>query len=926
MSADLVQISLNSTTMIVIAIVVLVLAIALLAFLFVRSNLQKRSREPRVRERLLEMEREAQFASAAGLVPISRHPAEVAANIASLLREYLSLQVVAVYAGHATEASLSNVSGDNETTSQSLLMTLPPSVPTSLLTKNPWPAVVNVATIAPPESASSSAIEVPAHDQSEQPTEESPTENSLKSPGESSPERPTDDFPAESHAENPESPLTSAAEGTAAAVDNGEHRQNGTDAGNSEPIVQRTEEVMLLPWYGPFRWNGLIVTAVPAGMSVDALDPYREPLARLTDRLAIALEFEVGDAAIEAFEERASRTTEFSRSLVSCLEEAAPLEAIVREVTRLISGDSGALWRVDEASGMVRMVAAHGLSSPEFLPLPVGQGLAGTVAQNGETLALEEAPADPRCIFPREARESGIIGYLGAALTADTGTLGVIEVHSASRRSWSESDQRALESSASVIAELVKSTDSRGNRLRVESAYLGLSEALQRLRSPEEVKEAVVEVLGHALGASRVIVVEFNESGQTAPVTQEYRQPSAKSALGATFGESLVSRVASSGGSQPIVIDGSDEPSLMGEERAAELDVKSELAVPLRVDGKTEAIVYVHQCDRAREWEHEEIEFAERVARQLSLSLSNLHSHEQALSDAQQARDEARRASEARSRAEGLLASLPEMVIGVDREGKVDFFNTAASVMRGLTRADLGRPAESLTNEDNPIWKKIAVSENVTRFDAEMPTTSAVNGDATPVSISAAPLRNQKGEITGRLIVVSDLSHVKSGAASQRIQELEQKLQSIERVLGHSREMEEQARAMLAEASALEKKARAEADHSRQVEEETRNQLAKVRDEHKQVQSSAQQLLEINKLKSEFIVNAGHEIEASLQSVLGLAELLERGSYGELTREQREAVHSLYGWARRIKGDVDWLVEYGSTRTRRLESSGGSYE
>jgi signal transduction histidine kinase len=83
-------------------------------------------------------------------------------------------------------------------------------------------------------------------------------------------------------------------------------------------------------------------------------------------------------------------------------------------------------------------------------------------------------------------------------------------------------------------------------------------------------------------------------------------------------------------------------------------------------------------------------------------------------------------------------------------------------------------------------------------------------------------------------------------------------------------------------------------------------------------------LLEINRLKSEFIVNAGHEIEASLQSVLGLAELLERGSYGNLTPEQREAVHGLYGWARRIKGDVNSLIEYGSARSRRLESSGAS--
>jgi len=41
------------------------------------------------------------------------------------------------------------------------------------------------------------------------------------------------------------------------------------------------------------------------------------------------------------------------------------------------------------------------------------------------------------------------------------------------------------------------------------------------------------------------MVVEFNESGETAAVTQEYRNLP-KSALGGTFDESLASRVASS--------------------------------------------------------------------------------------------------------------------------------------------------------------------------------------------------------------------------------------------------------------------------------------------------------------------------------------------------------------------------------------------
>ena len=87
---------------------------------------------------------------------------------------------------------------------------------------------------------------------------------------------------------------------------------------------------------------------------------------------------------------------------------------------------------------MVRMVAAYGLKSAEFLPLPIGQGLAGSIAQSGEPLMLENAPADPRCIFPREARESGMVAYLGAPLARDGQALGVIEVHAPQPRQWGD--------------------------------------------------------------------------------------------------------------------------------------------------------------------------------------------------------------------------------------------------------------------------------------------------------------------------------------------------------------------------------------------------------------------------------------------------------------------------------------------------------
>jgi GAF domain-containing protein len=791
MSSALFQSSFSTT--IVIVLIVLFLAAGVLLLLYLRSSMQKREQDGRARERILGMEREAQFAAAADRVLPTRNPADIALQIAGLLREYLSIQVIAVYAGRPPDSELKNVLAPADTGPPDF--GLPVSVPASLLAQHSRPAVVRLAAITGRPAPGASVATEPQAEKTEEPA------NLIAPSADAAPSAPgVGELLVGQKAPTEEESVAGQLV-----------RENRTtfEEFTQNADVESPDTVALLPWYGPFEWNGVIVSAAPEGIALGLFDPYREPLGRLTDRLAIALDFQRSDSLVEAAEQRVSRTADFSRSLIACLAETSPLDSIVREVARLVGSDSAALWRIDEASGMVRMVASHGLASPEFLPLPLGQGLAGHIAQTGEVLAIEDAPADPRCIFPREARDSGIISYLGAPLSADGRLLGVIEGHGADRRLWSEGDQRALRSAAAIIAELIRSTDSQGSRISVENAYMGLSESLQRLHSAEDVKEAVVEVLGHALAASRVMVVDLNDRDQPEPVTQEFRQPFAKSALGTTFGAGLLAAAAGSEADPPLAIAHSQEKSLAGAETAGNLSILSELAAPIRVDGKTRGIVYVHQCDRVREWEPEEVEFAGRVVRQLSLSLSNLRSLETAFNDAKQARDDAQRASE------------------ISRQAPV------------------------------------------------------------------------------------------------RIQELEQKLAALDRELTLSRSAEMEAREMFAKASALETAARAEADVARRNQSDVSQQLESLQEEHKQTQGSAQQLLEINRLKSEFIVNAGHEMEASLQSVLGLSELLERGSYGNLTAEQREAVRGIYVGARRLKSDIDWLVEYGSARSRRLESTGG---
>ncbi|MFY9610237.1 MAG: GAF domain-containing protein [Blastocatellia bacterium] len=763
------------TALIVASVSLVVIAAVVLAYL--RSRSRTREDEARVREELAAIERQEEFTSAVDHTLHVRTAAEAAHHIATVLQDHLWLPVLAIYAGRHGDARLINTlretSGDPIGAARA---SLPSSLEASQAQLYSRPAIVPLAAIARTRSASA----------------ESPTAKASVDRVE----------PGVASTEAVEQPAAEDEPQAGAATSKQNAAPEEQFASQSMLREGAPPDILMLPWRGPFNWGGLIVAGTQAAITFETLEAFRAPMRRLTDRLAASLEIESESVKLLALNQGVSRMVEFSRSLISCLDEPAPLVSITREVARLVGADSVALWRVEPGSPMVRMAASHGLRSAEFLPLPVGQGLAGTVAASGELLAIENAPADPRCIFPREARESGITSYLGAAVKSNGDIIGVIEAHTSDPHDWQEDQRRSLEAAAVIIAQLVKSTDERGDRLKVESAYLSLSEALQRLRSRDEVLEAAVEVLGHALGVSRALIVEFAEHGGLRPVKQEYRLESVKSALGTVFAPSLAERVVAAG-TEPIAIGDSREHPLAGPEAATEFQILSELALPVRVEGETCAIVFLHQSDRLREWKDDEIEFADRVARQLGLSLLNARGFEAATAETLAALEEAR------------------------------------------------------------------------------------------------------------------VARLKAASAEQ----LQMRIDELERAAASSRSSENQARTMLAHASGLEAQARAEADAARRAEAEARLEVERLAADFVRTRNSSQQLLEINRLKSEFIVNAGREIDASLQSVLGLAEMLAQGSYGTLGPEQLEAARGIYNWGRRVKSDVDWLIEYGSARSRRLAQS-----
>jgi GAF domain-containing protein len=738
---------------------VIILILGVVAFLIFRSRARKRDDDKRMQSEFAAIDREAQFAAAAEQTGYQKDPDELARAISVLFREYLSMLVIGIYAGREGRGSIERISPKSPSPFDTLDESVgnsevPASLPASAIPQVRGPQVTSLSSIIGSPSAVTQVYGEwqPRPDIQEQAVEG----QAIKDAGA---------VPAQ------------------------------TEQLASVPATNQT--VVVFPWHGPFGWNGIIIARAEQATDPNTLARFGEPLARLCDRLAVALQLNGEQTERDLIEERSLRTTGFAQALLASLEAPAPFASITQEVASLVGGESAALWRVEPGGTMVRMVAAYGLRSAEFLPLPLGQGLAGAVAQTASPLSIEDAPADPRCLFPREAKESGIGSYLGAPLVADGETLGVLEVHTSHPHSWSEEDSMTLQSAASLVAEVVKSTDARGNRLKVESAYLGLSEALQRLRSREEVMAAAVEVLGHALGVSRAVVVEFDEQGRAAPIKHEYSLPDVKSAVGATFDDATARRAleATTSG-EPVDTSDARNQSLMGNELSGDLETLSELALPLRLEGKTRAIIFLHQCDRARQWHTDEVEFADRVTRQLALSLAN--------------------------------------VKAID---------------------------------------------------------SAAQGART---------------------------------AASRISELEAHLSKLEQALAAARAAKPEPLPGAEQVKAIVNEARATAEAARRSESQMREDRDRVREDQERLRRSAQQLLEINRLKSEFIVNAGHELEASLQTVLGFAEQIQQGAYGIVTAEQQQAMRSLYGWAKRMQNDIEWLIEYGSTRSRRLEPKGDS--
>jgi len=111
--------------------------------------------------------------------------------------------------------------------------------------------------------------------------------------------------------------------------------------------------------------------------------------------------------------------------------------------------------------GALELFATRGLNaaSVHMTTLRLGEGLVGLIAAEAEPLSLDNAPAHPAFAYRPETGEEAFHSFLGVPVLRAGQTLGVLVVQNRDRRVYGEDETEALLTTATILAEMVATSE-----------------------------------------------------------------------------------------------------------------------------------------------------------------------------------------------------------------------------------------------------------------------------------------------------------------------------------------------------------------------------------------------------------------------------------------------------------------------------------
>ena len=197
---------------------------------------------------------------------------------------------------------------------------------------------------------------------------------------------------------------------------------------------------------------------------------------------------------------------EVTRRLMTVTDLDALLRQIAEATVTMVGAERATIYIVDQERQEFwsRVATGHGVGEIRF---PIGVGIAGTVAQNGETISIPDAYADPR-FNPESDKRTGFRtrNLLTLAMTGHDGAIiGVFQAVNKKSGKFTIEDEVTLESLASSAAVAVENAQLVNAQKRL---WLSLIETLATTVDARDQQTA-----GHSKRVTRYAAVIGKELG-----------------------------------------------------------------------------------------------------------------------------------------------------------------------------------------------------------------------------------------------------------------------------------------------------------------------------------------------------------------------------------------------------------------------------
>lgn len=385
------------------------------------------------------------------------------------------------------------------------------------------------------------------------------------------------------------------------------------------------------------------------------------------------------------------------------------LHEILAAAVDLAGTDRGCVQLVSEDGARLEIVAQCGYADDgPFISRFRHEGSkvgCDTVRRQRARFVIEDLESHPGFAGTADgeaALADGIRAAQSTPLISRSGeTLGVLSTQYRTPYSPSEHELRLIDMLAWDAADFVerhRTEAALGRATQARHAFLlHLTDKVRQLADPHAIMAAAHEALAAELGVARVAHLQMRDGGKSFVTRHEHRDgglpPAAELRQLDEAGVPLATEL-SRGRTVAVADVAADPRTADAVQRHASLGTRALIAVPLRRDGRLQAVLRVED-ERPREWTSAEVVLVEEVAARTWTAV------ERARAEA------ALRASEARFRTALEIETVG--AIYFDMEGRLTDANDAFLRMSGYSRKDLDAGRLTWQGLTPPDWMEASV-------------------------------------------------------------------------------------------------------------------------------------------------------------------------------------------------------------------------